>query len=249
MADYGSSLPIRTETNGDAAVKVVDGTITSQAMAVDSAGKVTAKINDGAGNSLASSTVNPTGTEQAIIVRPIPNTNPTPSSQSGNWSTRTQDGAGNPITSSAAGATRPFDVAIRDGAGALYGTPANPFNVAMSYDFTGTEINNFQTNAAVAAAATSNHDYTVTTGKTLLLKQIEATSSGKSKIEVQIETGAATGIFNTRVVQFNSTATPNMSIHFDDPAQVPAGAKVRVIRTNLDKASTDLYSTVMGQEI
>lgn len=38
MADYNSSLPIRTENNGDAAVKVVDGTVTSQALEIDAAG-------------------------------------------------------------------------------------------------------------------------------------------------------------------------------------------------------------------
>jgi hypothetical protein len=37
--------------------------------------------------------------------------------QSGTWSTRTQDGAGNAVTSRATGASRPFDVAIVDGSG------------------------------------------------------------------------------------------------------------------------------------
>jgi len=71
MSDYNSSLPVRTENNGDVAAKIVDGTITSQALGVDSSGKITTKINDGAGNSLASSATTPIGTEQALIVRPI----------------------------------------------------------------------------------------------------------------------------------------------------------------------------------
>jgi hypothetical protein len=54
MADYNSSLPVRTETNGDVAVKIVDGTLTSQALGVDSNGKVTVKLNDGSGNALTS---------------------------------------------------------------------------------------------------------------------------------------------------------------------------------------------------
>ena len=37
--------------------------------------------------------------------------------QSGTWSTRTQDGAGNAVTSRATGSSRPFDVAIVDGSG------------------------------------------------------------------------------------------------------------------------------------
>ena len=32
MPDFNSSLPTRTENNGDVAVKVVDGTITSQTL-------------------------------------------------------------------------------------------------------------------------------------------------------------------------------------------------------------------------
>jgi hypothetical protein len=37
--------------------------------------------------------------------------------QSGNWSTRTQDGSGNALTSSAAGSTRPLDIIVRDTSG------------------------------------------------------------------------------------------------------------------------------------
>lgn len=54
MSDFNSSLPIRTETNGDVAIKVVDGTVTSQALSVDSSGRVTTKLNDGAGNPVTS---------------------------------------------------------------------------------------------------------------------------------------------------------------------------------------------------
>lgn len=54
MADINSSLPVKTLANGDVAVKVVDGTVTSQALAVDSSGRVTSKLNDGSGNSVTS---------------------------------------------------------------------------------------------------------------------------------------------------------------------------------------------------
>lgn len=343
MSDYNSSLPIRTENNGDAAVKVVDGTVTSQALNVDAAGKVTAKLNDGAGNSVTSQAsggqqaldvginvagvqvdprqirtltsgdtvtadqgapntaangwpVKPTdGTNSQLytaageatvsVTQPLPAgtntigsvkvtdgtdtlnitaageatvsvTQPLPTgtntiggvTQSGNWSVRNQDGAGNNLTSSAAGATRPLDVALRDSAGNLY-SGSNPLPVSISVDQFGDEINNYSTAAAVAAAGTSNHDYTVSVGKTLQLKQIEATASGKAKIEVQIETAAASGTFNTRFVQFNSTATPNMSIHLEDPISVATGVRVRIIRTNKDNQAQDLYSTISGQEV
>src|SRR5258708_31625149 len=54
MSDFNSSLPIRTETNGDAAVKIVDGTVVSQALAVDASGLIGAKLFDSAGVGLTS---------------------------------------------------------------------------------------------------------------------------------------------------------------------------------------------------
>lgn len=343
MSDFNSSLPIKTESAGDVQVKLVDGTITSQSLAIDSSGRITTKNADGAGNALASSTAAPAGTEQALIVRNIPSgtqtiggsvtanagtnlntsalalesggnlasvktntdnlalvqgsatsgqkgslplaavttaaptyttgqSNPlsmttggalrvdassttltvagtVAATQSGTWSQRLQDGLGNAITSSAAGSTRPLDTALRDAAGVLLGTATNPISVAISADIVGAEVASYNTAAAIAAAATSNHVYTVTAGKTLLLKQIEATASGKAKIEVQVETGVATGVYTTKFVQFNSTATPNMSIHIESPISVAAGVRVQIIRTNKDNQAQDLYSTVLGQEV
>lgn len=49
-----TAIPIRTASNGDAAVKVVDGTTPSQALGVDSSGRVTIKLDDGSGNAITS---------------------------------------------------------------------------------------------------------------------------------------------------------------------------------------------------
>lgn len=166
--------------------------------------------------------------------------------QSGVWNSRTQDGAGNAITSSVAGAAQPLDVALRDGAGNLF-SGTNPLPISTSASLTGVEINVFNAGSAVALAATSSHDYTVTTGKTLQLTQVESSASGKMKVEVQVEGPALT--FTTKFVQFNSTANTNTSIKLASPIDVVAGLRVRVIRTNLDKAAQDLYSTISGQEV
>lgn len=116
-------------------------------------------------------------------------------------------------------------------------------------DSPGVEINDYSTVAAVAAAATSNHDYTVTTAKTLRMTQFEAAGSGKIKVEVQVETGVATGSFLTKFVKFNSTSTPGVSVPLSQPITVAAGVRVRVIRTNLDKSAQDVYSTICGYEV
>lgn len=300
MSDYNSSLPVRTETSGDVAVKVVDGTVVAQALNVDASGRVTTKNADGTGNALTSQVsgaqraldvgINVAGTQvdpRAVraltaadvvtanqgtansiangwTVKPTDGTNsqgytaageakvsvtqPLPTGTNTIGAVNIKDGAGNALTSTAAGGTRPLDVALRDSTGTVY-SATNPLPVSVSIDSIGTEISNYNTAATIATSATSNHDYTVTAAKTLLLNQIEASSSGKMKIEVQVETGAATGVFTSKFVQFNSTANPNMTIKLTSPISVVAGAKVRIIRTNRDSASQDLYSTIIGNEV
>lgn len=127
-------------------------------------------------------------------------------------------------------------------------TNANPVPVTIE-DAPGTHINDYKDAVAVAAGASNNHDYTVTAGKVLHLNQLESSGSGKAKMEVQIETGVATGVFTTSFVQFNSTATPNMSIHLNNAILVAAGVRVRLIMTNKDNQAQDLYSTISGYEI
>lgn len=138
-------------------------------------------------------------------------------------------------------------VKIGDGTDFLAVNANGSINVVVA-DSGGNEINNYNAATAVASNATSNHDYTVTAGQTLQLQQIEASASGKAKIDVRIETGVATGVFNTVFTQFNSTAEPNMSICLKAPISVAAGVRVRVVRTNRENQAQDLYSTISGVE-
>jgi hypothetical protein len=138
---------------------------------------------------------------------------------------------------------------INDGTDTLLVNTDGSINVVVSDSTPGTSVNDYNTSAALAAAGTSNHDYTVTAGKTLSLNQIEASGSGKMKIEVKVETAVASGVFNTRFVQFNSTSNPNMSIQLKDEIVVAAGVRVRVIRTNKDNQAQDVYSTICGYEV
>lgn len=54
MADFASSLPVRTESAGDVVVKLGDATTPAQQASVDASGRVLARITDTAGNSLTS---------------------------------------------------------------------------------------------------------------------------------------------------------------------------------------------------
>lgn len=139
-------------------------------------------------------------------------------------------------------------VNLNDATGNPFST-TNPLPVTITVDNAGTEINSYADSTAVAAGSSVNQDYTVSAGKTLLLTQIESSGSGKMKVEVQVETAAASGVFNSKFVQFNSTATPNCSLILKAPITVLTGVRVRVIKTNRDLLPQDLYATIVGQEV
>jgi hypothetical protein len=136
-------------------------------------------------------------------------------------------------------------VKIGDGTDFLAVNSDGSINVVPQED-PGTERVSYDTTSAVAAGASDNHDFVFTNAAKLF--QIHATASGKLKVEVQIETGSATNTFNTVMVGFNSTSTPNIDLALSKYASVPAGARVRVIRTNRDNQAQDVYSTIIGLE-
>lgn len=254
MADYNSGLSVRTEADGTDErlhVKIVDGTTPSQRATVDTDGNV---HNEAHGN-------DPTGTDRVLrlselgaltpdgVYHAANNTKPGNIGLIASTRTATPDDTTQTqrLTSVTNSTKRLLDVAIHDENGAVF-SASNPLPVT-SVDSEGTEVNDYATGAAVAAAATSNHDYTVTAATTLKLSQIWATASGKMKVVISIETGVATGIFTTKFVAFNSTANPNIHMPVNENITVAAGVKVRVARTNLDNQAQDLYSTISGHEI
>lgn len=112
----------------------------------------------------------------------------------------------------------------------------------------GGEVHDYDTAASVASAATSNHDYTVTASTILKLHQIIVSSAGKLKAELQVKEG---GVFVTKAVRF-AMPKEDIDLVFKMPIEVDAGEtapQVRIIRTNLDNQATDLYSTIIGDEV
>lgn len=254
MADYNSGLPVRTEADGTDErlhVKVVDGATPSQRMTVDTDLNAHVEMhgNDPAGVDRVVRTSEQGALTPDGVYDVANNTKP------GNVGLVVHTRAASPgdaqqvirQTGIDAGTVNAADVALFDENGVPF-SASNPLPVT-SVDSEGTEVNNYNTAAAVAANATSNHDYTVTVATTLKLSQIWASASGKLKIEVQIETGVATGVFNTRFVGFNSTANTNIQIPIGENISVAAGVRVRVIRTNKDNQPQDVYSTISGHEI
>jgi hypothetical protein len=111
----------------------------------------------------------------------------------------------------------------------------------------GTEVIDYATDDVVAAAGTTNHDYTVT-GTTFLLKQFQASASGRIKVE--LKTGPV-GTLVSRGVWFNSSSNPNVEFTFAQALEVPVTTTgtVRLTITNLDNATMDIYSTIIGNDV
>ena len=65
MSDYASSLPVRTENDGDVVSRIGDGTTPSQMLGIDASGRIVVKLDDAAGNGLTSQA---NGSQQALDV-------------------------------------------------------------------------------------------------------------------------------------------------------------------------------------
>lgn len=153
------------------------------------------------------------------------------------------------ITGVTNGTRHTMDVSVHDEEGVPYSI-SNPMPVQQVGGTEGDEVNNYNTAASVAVDAVSNHDYTVTALKTLVLKKVSATASARGKYQVAIETAVASGTFNVVETKFGSASHSNVEFDFSEaPISVAAGVKVRVIRTNTDLDAQDVYSTIKGIEI
>jgi hypothetical protein len=109
------------------------------------------------------------------------------------------------------------------------------------------EIHNYATGTPAGDAA-SNHDYTVT-GTTFLLKSVIVSCSGAMKAEIQV--GPVASLVTKAVVFLNARQGDTKQVFFDPPIEVPVTSTgtVRVIRTNRNASATDVYSTIIGNDI
>jgi len=110
------------------------------------------------------------------------------------------------------------------------------------------EVHDYDTASAVASDATSNHDYTVA-NTTMLLRSVIVSGSGNIKFEIQ--TGPLASLATVAVGFLTGRQGDTKQINFDPAVEVPVTSTgtVRVIRTNRQGAATDLYSTIIGQDI
>lgn len=254
MADYKSSLPVRTEADSDERlqVKIVDKTSpAAQQMTVDSDSNAHVEIhgNDPAGTDRVIKTSEDGSVDVDGVYNASTNTEPA------NIGLVAHARAASPgdgdqtkrLTAITSSTVHALDVSLHDESGNAYSS-TNPLQVVV-IESEGDEINDYQTSAAVAAGSSVDLDYTVSALKTLQLTQFHGSASGRAKFELKAETGVGTNTFNTKFVFFNSTANPNVDISLKDAIAVLAGVRVRVTITNRDNQPQDVYSTVSGHEV
>lgn len=177
-----------------------------------------------------------------LIIRPLTAADTVTAVQSGVWAQNITQ-----VLGTAVSATNALPTQLST-AGAVVSS-TNPLPVILDPAGIGAAVVDYKDAASIAAGSSDNHDYTVTAAKTLHLQGVESAASGKAKMVLSVETGVGTGVFTIKVAQFNSTATPNMSVRLASDILVAAGVRVRVAMSNRDLLPEDLYSTIIGFEV
>jgi hypothetical protein len=123
---------------------------------------------------------------------------------------------------------------------------SNQSAVSVTFGVTSTGIvASYNTSSAIADGATGTLTYTVTSGKTLYLKQFIAGSSG-GPCKVVVDYGAGPTVI---CVVFYSTTQPFVTIAFEQPISITASTAVNIKITNHAGASQDVYGTLIGVEV
>lgn len=236
MADYDSSLPVRTEADGDVVSKIVDDT-GANIWLIDANGIGQVNLNN--------------GTNSLVI------------DANGNAGMTLFDSAGDQIEINTSGSLLIGDstadwtfnangagkVTIEDDAGDQLGVNADgSINVIVQEEgVSATEVHEYTTSTAIAPnTPTTVVDYTVSASTTLRLKSWKISCSGKAKGSLQVGPAASEVEVD---VSFVSTSDGSYETHFDSPIEVAAGDKVLVVMENRDKANADLYAWINGNEI
>lgn len=222
MADYDSSLPIRTETNGDVKNTLAGGVTPANLAEVNSSNELLVKDTD-------LETVLTDGSQKVVITDGTDDV------------AVNADGSLNVVFPTGA------QIEITDGTDTLAINSDGSINVVVADEVAGNEYHGYGTvSAGVPGTPNTVVDYLVTAGFTLQIKAIQAACSGKAKFELLTGTD---GSETTKAVGFISTASGFGEIVFPQPIEVAAGDSVLLIITNNDKANADVYGFVNGNEI
>jgi len=272
MADYDSSLPVRTESAGDIDAFISDATTPSQKLKVNADGSIdtnaTISANDldirdldAAQDNVAISdgteqleinadgSINVVSTATDLDIRDLAASQDNVAISDGTEQLEINaDGSINAVVSATDLDVRDLDAVSDSVAAHLFDEAgaafslSNPLPVQAVSDAEGAEICEFNTSSSVAKDASVNHDYTVTAATTFLGKQAWISGSGKLKAEVIVNSV-------TKYVGFNSTANPNIEIPLHKILKANATEVIRITITNRDNQPQDVYSTLSGLEV
>ena len=261
MADYDSRLPVRTEINNsssDMQISIADGTTASQlweidannigqvnlndgtnALVIGSSGELTVDLAAGAEVALATGTeVQITDGTETLLV----NTD-------GSLSAQLTDGT-NALVITASGEITVVqasgnEIQITDGTDTLAVNADGSINVVT--DATpGTDVHvNGTTEGGVPGTPKTVVDR-VQSGADLYIRTIQATCSGKFKVELKTGTD---GSETTKATAFGSTSSGFVQIDFPTPIVVADADSTLLIITNNDKANADVYGFINGYEL
>lgn len=265
MSNYASSLPVKTESDlhEKLQTKLIDYTNPNSGATVSSGNLHVSVQNqpqviptDG----VNSQSYTAQGEAKVIFSQSLP----AGTNEIGTVNSNTQDGLGNDITSTNTGTKNSLDTAliyndqaidprqvraltssdvvtanIKDATGNAF-SQVNPLPVTVvDPALSSQEILRYNASVAVNEGAVATHTYTVPAGKILMLQQVVTASSGKTMMQVVINS-------NTVLTMFSTSANPNILYPFQAPQKVAAGEVVEIQITNMDKGATDLYSTLEG---
>lgn len=109
----------------------------------------------------------------------------------------------------------------------------------------GTRVHDEQTDSAVAAAASVNHDVSAVTNP-MLVKRVSCSASGAAKFQVEIGEAGSGAQTDTK---FIPSEGGSVDFVFNPSVSVTASEEIRVIKTNRNKSKAqDLYSTVHADQ-
>lgn len=255
MADFDSSLPIRSEADGAderVHIKICDGTTAATMAQVDVDNNLHIEVHGDRADDQAdvvlrlseTGDVNSDGVYDA-------NNNSNPSSNGVVGHVRDATPAitdlTNRITSTQGSDDTThwsLDVSMHDGNGdAISGS--NPMPVEFELTGSGDAVYDYKKASSIASDATDDHVYQVTAAKVLTISKVMASASGKIKME--LATGSS-GTETEILAMFNSTANPNIIYEFFENQEVAATDWVVITITNLDNQAQDVYSVIEGEE-
>jgi hypothetical protein len=221
MADYASSLPVRTEvlnaTGADVQVAIADGTTGTQLWNIDANGIGQVNLNDGT-NAL---TIGSNGEITTIV--------------SDGTDTIAIDSNGN------------LSTIITDGTDVMDVNTDGSINVNVVESTQGDQVHAYNTLSPAAPATPATVvTYTVTALKTFLLKGCGFAASGKAKFTLKAGTPSSE---TTRAVAFLTTAQGFGELTFSSQIEVIAGDNILIVGENMDKQNQDLYAWINGTEV